>query len=101
MTDPEQMNQFIDDLADTPKDELEQRVCDLTDKVRELEEEIAWLAEALVDHNERLRSAQSIAFRDGKDTNWQSFRGECTYTLAEHHEIVNNCRALLNKEPKQ
>jgi len=73
----------------------------LREGVRELEEERVWLAEALVDHNDRLRSAQSIAFRDGKDTNWQSFRGECTYTLAEHHEIVNNCRSLLNKEPKQ
>lgn len=42
-----------------------------------------------------LRSAQQIAQRDGKDTDWLSFRGQCTYTLAEYHELTNQCRAAI------
>lgn len=53
------------------------------------------LREALVQHNDRLRSAQSIAARDGADTNWVSFRGQVTYTLAEYHELTNEARAAL------
>ena len=53
------------------------------------------LVRALVDHNDALRSASSIAQRDGAETNWKSFRGVCTYTLAEHHETTNEARAAL------
>lgn len=51
--------------------------------------------EALVQHNERLRSAVAIADRDGADTNWKAFRGQCRYTLAEYQDIVNEARADL------
>ena len=51
--------------------------------------------EALVQHNERLRSAVAIADRDGADTNWKAFRGQCRYTLAEYQDIVNEARAAL------
>lgn len=53
------------------------------------------MREALVQHNDRLRSAQQIASREGADTNWKSFRGAVTYTLAEYHELVNECRQAL------
>lgn len=55
----------------------------------------ARMREALVQHNDRLRSAQQIASREGADTNWKSFRGAVTYTLAEYHELVNECRQAL------
>jgi hypothetical protein len=57
------------------------------------------LREALVQHNDRLRSACAIADRDGKDTNWLSFRGQCHYTLAEYHELVNEARQALGEQP--
>lgn len=53
------------------------------------------LLEALVQHNERLRSAVAIADREGADTNWIAFRGQCRYTLAEYHDIVNEARAVV------
>jgi Lar family restriction alleviation protein len=56
---------------------------------------VAELEAALIQHNDRLRSAVSIAEREGKDTNWLAFRGNCHYTLAEYHELVNGCRAAL------
>lgn len=56
----------------------------------------AELCEALVQHNERLRSAVQIAARDGAATNWKSFRGQCHYTLAEYHDLVNEARARLS-----
>jgi hypothetical protein len=61
----------------------------------ERQAENAKLREALVQHNDRLRSAASIADRDGKETNWLSFRGQCHYTLAEYHELVNEARQAL------
>lgn len=53
--------------------------------------------DALAQHNDRLRSAQQIAFREGAETNWKAFRGQCAYTLAEFHELVNECRAALEE----
>ncbi len=50
------------------------------------------LREALLMHNDVLRSACSIAGRNGEATNWLSFRGRCHYTLAEYHELVNEAR---------
>jgi len=55
----------------------------------------AKLREALLMHNDALRSACSIADRNGEETNWRAFRGQCHYTLAEYHELVNECRAAL------
>ena len=60
-----------------------------------LEAENARLREALVQHNDRLRSAAQVAARDGQDTNWKTFRGQITYTLAEYHDLVNEARAAL------
>ena len=57
------------------------------------------LEEALVDHNDQLRSAQSVAYRDGADTNWKSLRGGFSYVLALHHETTNEARAAL--QPKE
>lgn len=65
------------------------------DRIEALEARCESLAEALVQHNDCLRSAQQIAYREGADTNWLSFRGQCAYTLAEYHELVNECRAAL------
>jgi hypothetical protein len=63
----------------------------------EAADEIERLQEALVQHNDRLRSAHQIASRDGAQTNWKVFRGQCSYTLAEYHEIANKARAARAK----
>ena len=57
--------------------------------------EVERLREALVQHNDRLRSAAQVAARDGQDTNWKTFRGQITYTLAEYHDLVIAARAAL------
>jgi hypothetical protein len=62
------------------------------DELVALRERVRRLGEGLVDHNDRLRSAVAIADRDGRETNWLSFRGQAHYTLAEHHELVNSAR---------
>lgn len=54
------------------------------------------LRKALVDHNDALRSAQQVAQRDGKDTNWLALRGRLTMVLAEHHAITNEARNQSN-----
>ena len=63
-----------------------------------LSAENARLREALVQHNDRLRSAVQIAYRDGKNTNWLSFRGQCQFTLGEYHDLVNDARALTGSQ---
>ena len=52
------------------------------------------LAEALVAHNDALRSCCAVADRDGKDTNWTGLRGTIRMTLLPYHETVNEARAL-------
>lgn len=52
------------------------------------------LEAALLQHNERLRSAIAVADRNGTETNWKTFRGELHYTAAEYHELVNSIRTL-------
>lgn len=59
------------------------------------------LREALVQHNDRLRSAMQIALRDGADTDWLAFRGQCQYTLAKYHDIVNDAREALSTPPSK
>ena len=59
--------------------------------------EIEKLREALVQHNDRLRSAAAIAGRNGKDTNWLAFRGQVHFTLAEYHELAVEARAALGE----
>lgn len=39
--------------------------------------------------NELLRSAYSIACRDGKDTNWEAFRGRLKCELDREHAIMH------------
>lgn len=68
--------------------------------VAALVEENKRLQQALVDHNDRLRSARSVAFRDGAETNWRTFRGAVTYTLAEHHETVVAALTALAKHER-
>jgi hypothetical protein len=63
-----------------------------TEALAERDALIAELEAALVDHNDALRPAQSVAQREGKDTNWRSLRGCFTMTLAEHHDISTHAR---------
>lgn len=58
------------------------------------EARVGELEEALLQHNERLRSAIAVADRNGAETNWKAFRGELHYTAAEYHELVNSIRTL-------
>jgi hypothetical protein len=66
------------------------------DRALAAEAKLASVREALVHHNDRLRSAAQIGYREGADTNWKSFRGACTCTLAEYHELVNEAREALS-----
>lgn len=38
--------------------------------------------------NDLLRSAWMIAKRDGKDTNWEAFRGQLNNALARQHKMI-------------
>ena len=58
--------------------------------------DVGMLQDALVQHNERLRSAVAIADRDGADTNWLAFRGQARFTLAEYQDIVKAARAAVS-----
>lgn len=69
----------------------------LTEALRAAEEREKALREALVQHNDRLRSAAAVAARDGRETNWLSFRGQVRYTLTEYHELVKESRAELER----
>lgn len=69
----------------------------LTEALRAAEEREKGLREALVQHNDRLRSAAAVAARDGRKTNWLSFRGQVRYTLTEYHELVKEARAELER----
>ena len=59
--------------------------------------DVGMLQDALIQHNERLRSAVAIADREGADTNWLAFRGQARFTLAEYQDIVNEARAAVSK----
>lgn len=58
------------------------------------EARVGELEGALLQHNERLRSAIAVADRNGAETNWKAFRGDLHYTAAEYHELVNSIRTL-------
>jgi hypothetical protein len=58
------------------------------------------LEEALIDHNDLLRSAFQIADREGvkmlvATTNWDAFYNKVAITLKRHHQITNEVRAVL------
>ena len=81
-------------------DEIERNraeITRLTEALRAAEERERVLREALVQHNDRLRSAAAVAARDGRETNWLSFRGQVRYTLTEYHELVKESRAELER----
>lgn len=61
---------------------------------------IADLQQALVNHNDVLRSAYQIAAREGESTNWEGFTKRAGSVLAFHLEEVNAAReALEGKRP--
>lgn len=70
-------------------------VLEALEALAEREAENARLREALVQHNDRLRSAIAVADREGKDTNWLPFRGQLHWTAAEYHDLVNEARKAL------
>lgn len=53
---------------------------------------------ALVEPNSLLRSAYAIAKRDGKDTNWESFRKLLLKELEIEHKIMYPLAALTQKQ---
>ena len=58
------------------------------------------LVEALVDHSDLLRSAFSIAQREGVNgmvasTNWDAFYNRVAVLLKRHHALVNEARATI------
>ena len=59
----------------------------------------AELLMALVNHNDVLRSAHSIAAREGKDTSWATFSPRVGSVLAFHHDDVNAAKAILATLP--
>tara|TARA_R110000868_G_C10370625_1_gene718327 strand:- start:145 stop:366 length:222 start_codon:yes stop_codon:yes gene_type:complete len=55
---------------------------------------------ALVEHNDLLRSALSIAKREGVDgeiasTNWDAYYNRVAVVLKRHHQTANDARAAL------
>ncbi len=65
-----------------------------------LERKVARLEGALVDHNDLLRSALSIAKREGVDgevasTNWDAYYNRVAVVLKRYHQTANEARAAL------
>ena len=65
-----------------------------------LRERVARLEGALVEHNDLLRSALSIAKREGVDgeiasTNWDAYYNRVAVVLKRHHQTANDARAAL------
>lgn len=55
-----------------------------SDKYNETEH----LIEEIKQSNDLLRSAWMIAKRDGKDTNWEAFRGQLSIALERQHKMM-------------
>lgn len=53
---------------------------------------VAAMREALIAHNDLLRSAYQIAKRSGRDTNWEAFERTVGATLSAHHRTANQAR---------
>ena len=58
--------------------------------------EIEALRQALVNHNDVLRSAYQIAARKGAQTEWEGFTLRAGSVLHFHHEEVERARAALS-----
>lgn len=74
-----------------------------TDLAAALKREAA-LREALVDHNDLLRSALQIAKREGVNgevgtTNWDAYYNRVAVALKRHHQTTNDARAALGAKP--
>jgi hypothetical protein len=50
------------------------------------------LMEMLLEANERLRSAYSVAERKGKDTNWEAYQNNLKQILDSQHLILKPIR---------
>ena len=73
------------------------------DRVEQLIAERERLREALLDHNDLLRSAISIAEREGvrgeiASTNWDAYYNRAAVVLKRHHQITTDARAALKGE---
>ncbi len=54
----------------------------------QLNEEIKRLMDEVKESNGLLRSAFMIAKRDGKETNWEAFRGQLSIALERQHKMI-------------
>ena len=54
----------------------------------QLNEEIKRLMDEVKESNQIIRSAYSIAERDGKDTNWEAWRKKLEIALARQHAMM-------------
>lgn len=75
----------------------------LIDKADTAEAERDRLREALLDHNDLLRSAIAIAEREGvrgeiASTNWDAYYNRAAVVLKRHHQITTDARAALKGE---
>lgn len=64
---------------------------------------VAKLVEALVEHNDLLRSAFEIAKREGvkgkiASTNWDAYYNRVAVVLKRHHQTANDARAALSEK---
>jgi hypothetical protein len=59
------------------------------------EAELRELRQALVNHNDALRSAHAVAARKGADTNWATLSPRIGSVLSFHHDTVNAARNAL------
>ena len=69
--------------------------------ITQLNEEIKRLMDEVKESNDLLRSAFMIAKRDGKDTNWEAFRGQLDIALARQHTMMyGDSEQALNEVTK-
>ena len=61
-----------------------------------LRAQLAEAQEALVAHNDHLRSAFAVASRNGQSTGWPAFTRAIDRTLKDYHEDVKRARAALS-----
>ena len=54
----------------------------------QLNEEIKRLMDEVKESNQIIRSAYSIAKRDGKETNWEAFRNQVSIALERQHKMM-------------
>jgi hypothetical protein len=95
-----QSTEVMANVASVPMDVWDIHSNNCMDAAREIETLRAQLAEAqeaLVAHNDYLRSAAAIAARYGQKTGWDHFLKAVTTTLSTHHAVTNKARQALSK----